>query len=142
MIITDVLNGHTVEDVRRNTDGSVSLYCASGRQVTLFVCNGRVEAKPAKIILPDSPPVDIPLPNRMRLLTAFQGFTIEYCYYDDANALVFVCEPLRHDREAYTKASGHREIRLAHTNGLIDELPPVSAKVALPALSLGTQQGR
>lgn len=142
MVITDTLNGHTVEDVRRNADGSVTLYCASGRNLTLYVSSGRIEAKPPKIILPDAPPVEVVPSTRMRLRESFLGQTINYGYYTETGALTFVCEPLRHDREAYTKSSGHREIRLTHSNGLIDELPPVSAIVALPSLSLfGTQAG-
>ena len=142
MVITDTLNGHTVEDVRRNADGSVTLYCASGRTLTLFVSSGRVEAKPHKVILPDAPPAEVLPSARMRLLEAFQGHMVNYCYHDEGGCLIFVCEPLRHDREVFKKSSGHREIRLAHSNGLIDELPPVSAVIGLPSLSLfGEQRG-
>ena len=142
MVITDTLNGHTVEDVKRNADGSVTLYCASGRTLTLLVSGGRVEAKPPKVILPDAPPVEVLPSTRMRLREAFQGHAIHYGHYDDHGNLIFVCDPLRHDREKFQKAHGHREIKITHSNGLIDELPPVSAVISLPSLSLfGEQRG-
>ena len=81
------------------------------------------------------------IPQETRLLDAFRGHTIEYAYYTERGFLTFVCEPLRHDREAYTKSSGHREVRVAHSDGLIDELPPVSAVIAMPSLSVFGDQG-
>lgn len=136
MIITDTLNGQTVEDVRRETDGSVTFYCDSGRTLTLFVCNGRIEAKPPGIVLPDQPNQAVQPSSRMRLLEAFQGFMINYAAYREDGSIDIVCEPLRHDREAYQKAHGHREVHLAHNKGLIDELPPVSAKISLEGLKV------
>lgn len=142
MIITDTLNGHTVEDVRRNPDGSVSFYCSSGRTITLCVDAGKIGVKPQKFLLPgDDIPLELVQSERMRLREAFQGHMIEYAYYDEEGHLTFVCEPLRHDREKYQKSIGHREIRLSHSAGSIDELPPVSAVVSLPSLSLFGSQG-
>lgn len=139
MRITDTLNGRTVEDVRRNPDGSVTLYCDSGHEVCLFVCDNRIEVKPPRLYLPDQPFVE-PDSQRMRLMEAFQGFMINYVHYDEGGNLIFVCEPMRHDRDPYKKALGHREIKVAHSHGLIDELPPVSAVMTLPSLSIFGKQ--
>lgn len=136
MQITDTLNGHTVEDVRRNADNSVTLYCTSGRTLELYVSNGFIEVKPPRIILPDQPD-PAPAPSeRMRLREAFLGMMVNYAYHNDSGYLVIVCEPLRHDRDMYAKAHGHREITLTHSNGVIDELPPVSAIIGLPSLAI------
>ena len=136
MIVTDTLNGHTVEDVRRNLDGSVTLYCTSGRTLELYVSAGRIEAKPPKLILPDQP-APAPAPSeRMRLTEAFLGMMINYACYDERGFLTIVCERLRHDRQMYAKSYGHREITLTHSNGLIDEAPPVSAVIGLPSLAI------
>ena len=140
MQITDTLNGHTVEDVRRNPDGSVTLYCTSGRSLTLYVEKGKIVAKPPKIILPDVPEPKVPFSERMRLRESFQGYMIEYVTSDDAGCLDFICERLR-GLEKYSKQAGRREIRLTHTNGLINELPPVSARIFLEGLSSKSVQG-
>ena len=129
MIVTDTLNGHTVEDVRRNHNGSVTLYCDSGRALTLHVLQGRIEVSPEKVVIPDGAVVPEPPSVRMRLLEAFQGYMVNYAHYDDKDDLVFVCEPVN-------QSFGHREIKLAHENGLISELPPVSAIIGLPSLSI------
>jgi hypothetical protein len=136
VVITDTLNGSTIEDLRRNQDGSVSFYCDSGRSITLCVENGRIEVSPSKLIMPDATPIEEFPSVRMRLLEAFQGFMVSYAYYDEEGCVTFVCEPLRHDTEQYAKSSGHREIRLAHTDGIINELPPVSAKISLIGMSV------
>lgn len=137
MIITDALNGHTVEDLRRNQDGSVTLYCDSGRTLTLYVNDlGRIDVKPQKLILPDSLPVEDFPSERMRLLQAFQGYRIDYATYDDHGCITFVCAPLESWNGRESKAIGHREIKLAHSGGMIDELPPVSAKITLEGLSI------
>jgi hypothetical protein len=134
MIVTDTLNGHTVEDVRRNADGSITLFCDSGRRLTLYVSKGVVVVRPPKIYLPDQfiPQV---VSERMRLLQAFQGLMVNYATYDDQGCITITCEPLR-GRESYTKSCGHRTVKLTHRNGLIDDLPPVSAIVALTGLSV------
>lgn len=136
MIITDTLNGQTIEDVRRNPDGSVILFCDSGRKITLYVNQGLIVAKPPKLILPDQPEMPILSTARMRLREAFEGMMIKYASYTPGGALNFVCEPVRSNKEMYQKAAGYREIRLTHTNGLIDELPAVSARITLPSLSI------
>ena len=133
MIITDTFNGHTIEDVRRSADGSVTMYCDSGRALTFSVIDGEIQAKPVFIAL-DSIKANY-AGQRLRLLEAFQGHMVDYVTRDD-KGLTFVCEPLKHDREAYQKAHGFREIRLTHTDGIIDELPPVSAKVSLEGLKV------
>jgi hypothetical protein len=79
--------------------------------------------------------------TRLNLLAAFQGYMVNYVYHDDTGNLVFVLEPKRHNREKYTKSSGHREIRVTHHNGLVEELPPVSAKVNLPSLAVLGKRG-
>jgi len=135
VIITDTLNGRTVEDVRRNQDGSVTFYTDNGRTLTLYVENARIEVKPPKLILPDSRPIEDFPSERMHLAQAFIGHMIQYASYDDQGFITFVCEPQR-GREMFRKSHGHREIRLTHSSGLIDELPPVSAVVALPSLSV------
>lgn len=141
MRLTDSLHGRTVEDVRRNVDGSVVLYCDSGDPITLEVVNGRIEVRTERLTLDTAPAVEINS-TRMRLLEAFLGFTVNYAFYDDDNDLIFVCEPKAHATEKYKKSYGHREIKLGHTNGVIDELPPVSAKIALPSLGLFGAQGK
>ena len=141
MIVTDTLNGHTVEDVRRELDGSVTLYCDSGRTLNLHVLNNKIEAKPRKLIL-DEREVVVEPSERMRLLTAFQGFMVKYAVYDNCGFITFVCEPLKHNREAYKKSTGHREICLTHKNGLINELPPVSAIITMESLSVFGEQGQ
>jgi hypothetical protein len=135
MIITDTLNGVTVEDVRRNQDGSVTLFCDSGKVLVLYVESGRIEAR---LHLPrlEEDVTEIAPSERMRLLEAFQGELINYATYDDNGFINFVCEPHRHLYAAYTKSHGHRTILLTHHNGRIDELPPVSAVVALPSLAV------
>jgi len=140
MIVTDTLNGHTIEDVRRNQDGSVTMYCDSGRTLTLHVENGVVEVKPEKLILPDSVPIEAMPSDRMRLLQAFQGYTVNYAHHNDSGGLVFVCEPLRSTKEKYAKSCGHREVAVSHSNGFIDELPPVSAIITMPSLSVFGEQ--
>lgn len=135
MIITDALNGHTVEDVRRNQDGSVTLYTDLGRTLTLHVEDGRIAVKPPKLILPDARPIEELPSERMRLREAFQGFKVNYVTFDDRGFLNVVCDPLP-GTEKYSKASGHREVRIAHHNGLIDELPPVSAVIELEGLAV------
>ena len=141
MVVTDTLNGRTVEDVRRNIDGSVTFYCDSGHKLTLYVEDGQIEAKPRdlKVALGLEEPVELPS-ERMRLREAFQGYTVNYAHYNDDGSIVFVCDALRSNREKYAKSSGHREINLAHSNGLIDELPPVSAMIAMPSLSVMGEQ--
>lgn len=141
MKITELLNGSTIEDVRRNPDGSVTLFCDSGKTATLFVEEGEIRLKPAKLELPFQP-VQPVQSERMNLLQAFQGFQINYAYYDDEGAVTFVCEPLPHTTETFKKSAGHREVRLMHHDGLIDELPPVSAIIGLPGLSVFGEQGR
>ena len=142
MQITDLLNGHTVEDVRRNNDGSVTLYCDSGRTVTLFVCNGYIELKPEKLYLPDQQtPVPELFSTRMRLSDAFQGHMIDFVYTGDAGSLVFVCTPLRRDDEPLKKSYGHREVRLTHSGGQINEMPPVSAVIRPLGLSVFGSSG-
>ena len=143
MQITEFLNGHTIEDVRRNRDNSVTLFCDSGRTLTLHVVNGQIEAMPPAIRLPDQADRDLEVAfsERMRLREAFQGFMVNYVVYNDTGALIFVCEPLKHIREKYQKALGHREITMGHTNGVIDELPPVSAKISLPGQAIFGAQG-
>ena len=142
MVVTDTLNGRTVEDVRRNIDGSVTFYCDSGHTLTLYVEDSQIKAKPRDLIVSPEPERAVELPgDRMRLREAFQGHTVNYAYYGDAGDIIFVCEPLRHDREAYAKSSGHREITVAHSKGLIDELPPVSAIITIPSLSFSGAQG-
>ena len=136
MMITDALNGHTIEDVRRNPDGSVTLYCDSGRTINLHVVSGIIQALPPKIALPERDLGPEPFSEQMRLREAFEGMMINYAHYNDHGHLIFVCEPLRHNRERYAKSYGHREVTLTHSNGLIDELPPVSAIVGLPGLSV------
>ena len=138
MYITEFLNGHTVEDIRRNRDDSVTLFCDSGRTITLHVVNGKIEARPPEIRLPDQSEeqLEIAFSERMRLREAFQGYMINYAIYDQKGGLVFVCEPHKHNREKYKKSHGHREITMSHSNGIIDELPPVSAVIALPSLSV------
>ena len=136
MQITDALNGQTVEDVRSFEDGSVSFYCSSGRVVSLAPENGEIRLKREKIRLEG---VDIPKPStRMNILEAFQGFTIEYAYYTEKGGIIFVCEPLLHNRpERYgQKSYGHREIELDIVNNKIVDIPSVSAKVGLPSLSI------
>jgi len=135
VIITDTLNGHTIEDVRRNHDGSVTLYCDSGRVLTLEIFEGVVSVRLKALLDPDQELFAQPS-ERMRLLEAFQGHTVNYAYHTEAGNLVFVCEPLKHDTKAFHKSAGHREITLTHTDGLINELPPVSAKIAIKPLSL------
>lgn len=135
MIITDTLNGHTVEDVRRNQDGSVSLYTDNGRVITLHVECGRIEVKPPKLILPDARPIEELPSERMRLREAFIGHRINYAVYDDAGGISVVCDP-QPGTEKYSKASGHREIRITHSAGMIDELPPVSAIISLESLAI------
>lgn len=135
MIITDTLNGHTVEDVRRNQDGSVSFFTDNGRVLTLHVQDGEIQARPQKLILPDSKPIEEMPSERMRLREAFVGFTINYAVYDELGNINIVCDPL-HGREMYSKAVGHREVRITHHNGLIDELPPVSAVINLEGQTL------
>lgn len=138
MRITDFLNGHTVEDVRRNKDMSVTLFCDSGRTITLHVINGRIEAKPPEIRLDDEldRELEVAYSDRMRLREAFLGHMINYVAYNKDGGLIFVCEPTKHYREMYKKSHGHREITVSHTNGVINELPPVSAVIALPGLSV------
>jgi len=146
MIITDALNGHTVEDVRRNQDGSVTLYTDHGRTLTLHVEDGRITVKPPKLILPDARPIEELPSERMRLREAFQGFMVSHATYDDFGAINFVCEPHTTTVSAEKKREGvflitpgtvaHREVRVTHHNGLIDELPPVSAIVALESLGV------
>jgi hypothetical protein len=138
VIVTDTLNGRTVEDIQRNADGSVSFYCDSGHDLTLYVKEGQIEAMPPRMILPDAPVVELHGSKRMRLLEAFQGFMVNYAYYDDQGCIIFVCEPL-HD--GFFISHGHREIRVTHTNGRIDELPPVSAVVKLPSLAVFGEKG-
>lgn len=136
MIITDTLNGYTVEDVRRNKDGSVTLYTDNGRKLTLFVYRGRIEAMPPKLVLPGCEPPHVnPESQRMRLQEAFVGLMVDYATYTEDGCLNLTCQPLR-GREKYSKSSGHREIRLTHSQGLIDELPAVSAVVSLPSLAV------
>jgi hypothetical protein len=132
VIITDTLNGHTVEDVRRNQDGSVTLYTDHGRVLTLHVDGGRITVKPPKLILPDARPIEELPSERMRLREAFQGFMVNHVTYDDQGFLNVVCDP--HGR--FTLTRGHREVRITHHDGLIDELPPVSAVIALESLSV------
>lgn len=132
MIITDTLNGHTVEDVRRNQDGSVTLYTDHGRVLTLHVDGGRIVVKPPKLILPDARPIEELPSERMRLREAFQGFMVSHVTFDDHGFLNVVCDP----HGSYTLTRGHREVRITHHNGLIDELPPVSAVIALESLSV------
>ena len=141
MQITDTLHGRTVEDVRRNKDGSVTLFCDCGRTVTLHVVDGQVRAKPPELVLPDKRLEEI-VSERMNLLQAFVGFTIDYVV-SNANdgSITIVCQPQRHDRETYKKSLGYREVRLTHSNGLINELPPVSAVVKLPSMSLFGKPG-
>jgi len=141
VIVTDTLNGHTIEDVRRELDGSVTFYCDSGRTLNLHVLNSKIEAKPRKLILDEREVVEIEPSERMRLLRAFQGFMVKYAVYDDHGFITFVCEPLNHNREVYKKSTGHREICLTHKNGLINELPPVSAIIAIESLSVLGEQG-
>ena len=140
MRITDTLNGCTIDDVRRNADGSVTLYSDSSRELTLHVWEGIIEAKPPKIVLPNVAELVVVPSERMRLLQAFQGLMIKYAHYDDAGSLIFVCEPLR-GKNKFEKSHGHREIKLTHSQGLIDELPPVSAIIKLPSLGLFGAQG-
>jgi len=135
VIITDTLNGHTVDDVRRNQDGSVSLYTDNGRVITLHVDNGRIEVKPTKLILPDARPVEEFPSQRMRLREAFVGHRINYAVYDDMGCISVVCDP-QPGAQKYSKASGHREVRITHSAGLIEELPPVSAIVTLESLAI------
>jgi len=71
-------------------------------------------------------------------LTAFQGLMIKYANYTEEGFVTIVCEPLRHDREKYVKSCGHREVCLTHKNGLINELPPVSAIISMPGLKLAS----
>ena len=140
MRITDTLNGCTIDDVRRNADGSVTLYSDSSRELTLHVWKGIIEAKPPKIVLPNVAELVVVPSERMRLLQAFQGLMIKYAHYDDAGSLIFVCEPAR-GKKKFEKSHGHREIKLTHNQGLIDELPPVSAIIKLPSLGLFGAQG-
>jgi hypothetical protein len=142
MIITDALNGHTVEDVRRNQDGSVTLYTDHGRTLTLHVDGGRIVVKPPKLLLPDARPIEEMPSERMRLREAFLGFMVSHVTFDEQGFLNVVCAP--HDRGSFvrrecgnmTLTRGHREVRITHHNGLIDELPPVSAIIALESLSV------
>ena len=135
MIITDTLNGHTIEDVRRNHDGSVTLYCDSGRVLTLEVFEGVITVRQEPLLAQNIELV-VPPSERMRLLQAFQGHTVNYVYHTEMGNLVFVCAPLKHNTKTFHKAAGHREITLTHTGGLINELPPVSAKISIESLSL------
>jgi hypothetical protein len=134
MVITDTLNGRTVEDIRRNEDGSVTLYCDSGHILTLEVVGGVIQAKP-KAILFAGVEVIQPASTRLNILAAFQGLMINHVLYDENDYLIFVCDPIG-------KSHGHREIRVTHTNGLVDELPPVSAIISLPSLAITGAQGR
>ena len=136
MRITDTLHGRTVEDVRRSVDGSVTIYCDSGHHITLEVVDGKIEARTDLVKLDTSAPVEISS-TRMRLLEAFQGHRINYAYYDDDDNLVVVCEPMIN---SWKKSHGHREVVLKHTHGVIDELPPVSAKITLPSLGILGEQ--
>ena len=129
MIITDALNGRTIDDIRR-VDGGVRFYTDSSSEITLCVQNGIVVLKPPKLILPG---IFIPetTSTRLRLVEAFQGYKINYVAYTSDGGLLFVCDPAKHNVKQYTKSPGRREILLTHTNGVIDELPCVSAKIAL-----------
>jgi hypothetical protein len=129
--ITEALSGRTIEDVRRNSDGSVSLYCDSGQVVTLRVDEGEIRAAPKSIILPG---ISTPeTGTRMNLLESLQGFRIEYAFYQGDN-LFFSCEPVKHNATLWVKSLGSRYIRLTHTDGVIDEAPSVSAVIKLPGL--------
>jgi hypothetical protein len=139
--ITDALNSHTVEDVRRNADGSVTLYCDSGRELTLYVWQGRIEAKPPKIILLDAPEQIILPSTRMRLLDAFQGLRVNHAYYDASSSIVFVCEPCNTGKAMFEKSFGHREIKLTHSLNIIDEFPSVSAIIKLPGQVVSAKRG-
>jgi hypothetical protein len=139
--ITDTLNGHTVEDVRRNDDGSVTFYCDSGRYLTLEVLAGVIEAKPRKLVIPGQPELTDMASARMRLLDAFRGLMISHAYYDDSGSLIFVCEPCNTGGPMFEKSHGHREIKLTHSQGRIDELPPVSAIIKLPGLAVFGKRG-
>lgn len=131
MQITEALSGRTIEDVRRNADGSVSLYCDSGQVVTLRVDEGEIRAAPKSIILPGISTPDTG--RRMSLLESLQGFMIEYAFYEDDD-LVFRCEPVKHNAIPGAKSLGSRDVRLTHTDGVIDEVPSVSAVIKLPGL--------
>jgi hypothetical protein len=139
--ITDALNGHTVEDVRRNSDGSVTLYCDSGRPLTLHVWKSIISVKPPKIILPDMPEPAMVHSTRMRLLDAFQGLMVSHAHYDDSGAIVVVCNPVNDGSAMFAKSHGHREIKMTHSQGRIDELPPVSAIIKLPGLAVFGERG-
>ena len=134
MIITDTLNGRTIDDVRR-IDGGVRFYTDSSSEVTLCVQDGLIVVKPPKLILPDRPEPVI-VSTRLKLVESFQGYRINYVAYTSDGGLLFVCDPLNHNVKQYTKSPGRREITLTHTNGIIDELPKVSAKVALEGLDV------
>jgi hypothetical protein len=134
MVITDTLNGRTVEDIRRNEDGSVTIYCDSGHILTLEVVGGVIQARPQPILFAGVEVIQ-PASTRLNILAAFQGLMVKYVHYDDIGCLIFVCEPIG-------KSIGHREIRITHTNGLVDELPPVSAIISLPSLAVAGAQGR
>lgn len=113
----------------------MSLYTDNGRTITLHVDGGRIAVKPPKLILPDARPIEELPSERMRLREAFIGHRINYAVYDDAGCISVVCDPLP-GAEKYSKASGHREVRITHHDGLIDELPPVSAIISLESLAI------
>jgi hypothetical protein len=136
MIITDTLNGRTVVEVRR-IEGGVRFYTDSSTELDLYVNeNGVISVKPKKLILPERPEELIVPGERLKLSEAFQGYEIEYAAYTSEGNVIFACEPLKHNREMYKKAHGRREITLTHTDGVIDELPKVSARVKLPGLKV------
>ena len=143
MQITEFLNGQTIEDIRRNTDMSVTFFCDSGRVITLHVENQEIKAKQINWKRLDKLEYDLEVAysERMRLREAFIGFRIDHVIYDASGNLIFVCNPEKHSTEKYTLSYGHREITVTHSNGSIDELPPVSAKIGLPGLDVFPKQG-
>lgn len=136
MRITDALNGQTVEDVRSFEDGSVTLYCTSGRVVSLMPDDGKIRLRQETIRLDNRV---IPMfSTRMNILQAFQGHSINYVHYDEDGGLVFVCDPLLHDRPEHygQKALGHREVKLQLKEGKIVDAPAVSAIVGITPLRI------
>lgn len=144
MQLTEFLNGQTIEDIRRNKDMSVTFFCDSGRVITLHVENQEIRAKPINYKRLDKLEHDLEIAysQRMRLREAFLGYRINHIVYDGGGNLIFVCYPEKHSAEKYTWSYGHREIKVTHSNGIIDELPPVSAKIEVPGLAVFPKKGR
>lgn len=133
--ITDALAGRTVTEVRRNPDGSINIQTDTASSVTLAVDPMTDRAVPVmRKFVGASQEIAASLRDQpMRLGEAFQGFVIDYVYYDGPD-LVFVCARKRHDRIPNEKQHGWRGIRLKTSDGQIQDIPEVSATVMLCGL--------